>query len=83
MEKGSWGADVLRRDQGALFYRVRVQGGEGTEERGGRQQWWSHSMASVMNLEGETEGWHTDLEKGKRSRRWAALRSSVQQGVGG
>jgi hypothetical protein len=36
-----------------------------------------------MNLEGETEGWHTDLEKGKRSRRWAALRSSVQQGVGG
>jgi hypothetical protein len=33
MEKGSWGADVLRRDQGALFYRVGVQGGDRGERR--------------------------------------------------
>jgi hypothetical protein len=63
---------------GRPFYRVRVQGGEGTEERGSRWRWWSHSMASVMNQEGETEGRLTDLEKGKQSKRWVALHSSVE-----
>jgi hypothetical protein len=63
---------------GHPFYRVRVRGGEGTEERGSRWRCWSHSMASVTNQEGETEGWLTDLEKGKQGKRWVALRSSVQ-----
>jgi hypothetical protein len=31
MEKGSWGADVLRRDQGALF--IGLESGEGRGPR--------------------------------------------------
>jgi hypothetical protein len=63
---------------GHPFYRVRVRGGEGTEERGGHRRWWSHSMASVTNQEGETEEQLTNLEKGKRSRHWVAHCSLVQ-----
>jgi hypothetical protein len=82
-EKGSWGCGCVEVRSGRPFCRVGVWGGEGTEERGGRQRWWSHSMASITNQEGEIEGRLTDLEKGKQSRRWVALHSSVQQGVGG
>jgi hypothetical protein len=40
-------------------------------------------MASVTNQEGETEGRLVNLEKGKQSRHWVTLHSSVQQGAGG